>query len=48
MFGMEYNRAIILPSDILQAPFVTSGMYETEDRLCSEDILIDTYLYLSK
>ena len=39
MFGMEYNRAIILPSDILQAPFVTSGMYETEDRLCQRIFL---------
>ena len=39
MFGMEFNRAIILPSDILQAPFVTSGMYETEDRLCQRIFL---------
>ena len=33
MFGMEYNRAIIIPSDMLQAPFVTAGMYEEEMRL---------------
>ena len=33
MFGMEFNRAIIIPSDILQAPFVTAGMYEEEMRL---------------
>jgi len=39
MFGMEFNRAIIMPSDILQAPFVTSGMYETEDRLCQRIFL---------
>ena len=39
MFGMEYNRAIIIPSDVLQAPFVTSGMYETEDRLCQRIFL---------
>tara|TARA_B100000614_G_scaffold35828_1_gene28208 strand:+ start:395 stop:1096 length:702 start_codon:yes stop_codon:yes gene_type:complete len=33
MFGMEFNRAIIIPSDMLQAPFVTAGMYEEEMRL---------------
>jgi len=33
MFGMEFNRAIIVPSDILQAPFVTAGMYDEEMRL---------------
>ena len=33
MFGMKFNRAIIVPCDILQAPFVTAGMYEKEMRL---------------
>ena len=39
MFGMEYNRAIIIPADILQAPFITAGMYETEDRLSQKIFL---------
>ena len=33
MFGMRFNRAIIVPSDMLQAPFVTSDMYDEEMRL---------------
>ena len=40
MFGMEYNRAIIIPADILKAPFVTSGMYIEEDRLAQHLSLI--------
>ena len=39
MFGMEYNRAIIIPADILKAPFVTSGMYIEEDRLAQHIFL---------
>ena len=39
MFGMHYNRAIIIPADILQAPFITAGMYETEDRLSQKIFL---------
>ena len=39
MFGMEFNRAVIIPSDMLQAPFVTSGMYLEEDRLSQKIFL---------
>ena len=39
MFGLEFNRAVIIPSDMLQAPFVTSGMYLEEDRLSQKIFL---------
>ena len=39
MFGLEYNRAIIIPADVLQAPFITAGMYEEEDRLSQKIFL---------
>ena len=33
-FGMKYNRAVIIPADILQAPIMNTGKYTDIDRIC--------------
>ena len=32
-FGMKYNRAVIIPADILQAPIMNTGKYTDIDRI---------------
>ena len=33
MFGMKFNRCILYQADVLHAPFLTSGMFDTCDRM---------------
>ena len=40
-FGMKFNRAVILPADLLVAPILNTGKFTDIDRICSKDILVD-------
>ena len=38
-FGMNYNRAVILPSDLLVAPILNTGKFTDLDRICQKIFL---------
>ena len=38
-FGMNYNRAVILPSDLLVAPILNTGKFKDLDRICQKIFL---------